>query len=167
MVCYRTIMNVFNLTYQGLLTRSYLYISAVFFIWFLAEWIYEGATDVGMLMVIIPPVIFAGISRLWGGRLTILSVLFFALCMLMVSTMPTLLERVKGLFNPVEGGEFLLSTAMIWGSLIVLLTGIQSFRYRKAATPVPAPRAYTITVAAFHFIPLIIFSITQLVIFVV
>ena len=79
-------MNVFNLTYQGLLTRSYLYISAVFFIWFLAEWIYEGATDVGMLMVIIPPVIFAGISRLWGGRLTILSVLFFALCMLMVST---------------------------------------------------------------------------------
>ena len=160
-------MNRLNLTYQGLLTRSYLYISAVFFIWFVGEWIYEGSTDVGMLVVIIPPIIFAGISRLWGGRLTILSVLFFILCMLMVCTMPNLLERLKGLFNPVDWGGFLMSTAMIWGSLIVLLTGIQAFRYRKAETPVVAPRAYTITVAAFHFIPLIIFSITQLVIFVV
>ena len=160
-------MNLLNATYQTLLTRSYLYISAVFFIWFLGEWIYEGSTDVGMLVVIIPPIIFAGISRLWGGRLTILSVLFFVLCMLMVSTMPTLLERVKGLFNAVEGGEFLLSTAMIWGSLIVLLTGIQAFRYRKAETPVAAPRAYTITVAAFQFIPLIILSLTHVVIFVV
>ena len=160
-------MNRLNLTYQGLLTRSYLYISAVFFIWFLAEWVYEGSTDVGMLMVIIPPVIFAGISRLWGGRLTILSVLFFVLCMLMVCTMPNLLERVQGLFNPVEGGGFLMSTAMIWGSLIVLLTGIQAFRYRKTETPVIAPRAYTITVVAFQFIPLIVLSLTHVVIFVV
>ena len=159
-------MNLLNLTYQGLLTRCYLYISTVFFIWFLGEWIYEGATDVGMLMVIIPPVIFAGISRLWGGRLTILAVLFFVLCMLMVCTMPNLLERVKGLFNPVDWGGFLMSTAMIWGSLTVLLTGIQAFRYRKAETPVAAPRAYTITVAAFHFIPLIILSLTHLVILV-
>ena len=156
-----------NLTYQGLLTRSYLYISAVFFIWFLGEWIYEGSTDVGMLVVIIPPLIFAGISRLWGGRLTILSVLFFILCMLMVCTMPNLLERVKGLFNPVEFGGFLISSAMIWGSLIVLFTGIQAFRYRKAETPVIAPRAYTITVAAFQFIPLIILFLTHLVILVV
>ena len=156
-----------NLTYQGLLTRSYLYISAVFFIWFLGEWIYEGSTDVGMLVVIIPPLIFAGISRLWGGRLTILSVLFFVLCMLMVSTMPNLLERVQGLFKPVEYGGFLMSSAMIWGSLIVLFTGIQAFRYRKAETPVIAPRAYTITVAAFQFIPLIILSLTHIVIFVV
>ena len=157
-----------NLTYQGLLTRSYLYISAVFFIWFLGEWIYEGSTeDVGMLVVIIPPLIFAGISRLWGGRLTILSVLFFVLCMLMVSGMPNFLERVKGLFNPVEVGEFLISSLMIWGSLIVLFTGIQAFRYRKAETPVIAPRAYTITVAAFQFIPLIILSLTHVVIFVV
>ena len=156
-----------NLTYQGLLTRSYLYISAVFFIWFLGEWIYEGSTDVGMLVVIIPPLIFAGISRLWGGRLTILSVLFFILCMLMVCTMPNLLERVKGLFNPVEFGGFLISSAMIWGSLIVLFTGIQAFRYRKAETPVIAPRAYTITVAAFQFIPLIILFVTHLVILVV
>ena len=156
-----------NLTYQGLLTRSYLYISAVFFIWFLGEWIYEGSTDVGMLMVIIPPVIFAGISRLWGGRLTILSVLFFILCMLMVCTMPNLLERVKGLFNPVAFGGFLISSAMIWGSLIVLFTGIQAFRYRKAETPVIAPRTYTITVAAFQFIPLIIVFVTHLVILVV
>ena len=156
-----------NLTYQGLLTRSYLYISAVFFIWFLGEWIYEGSTDVGMLVVIIPPLIFAGISRLWGGRLTILSVLFFILCMLMVCTMPNLLERVKGLFNPVAFGGFLISSAMIWGSLIVLFTGIQAFRYRKAETPVIAPRAYTITVAAFQFIPLIILFVTHLVILVV
>ena len=156
-----------NLTYQGLLTRSYLYISAVFFIWFLGEWIYEGSTDVGMLVVIIPPLIFAGISRLWGGRLTILSVLFFILCMLMVCTMPNLLERVKGLFNPVAFGGFLISSAMIWGSLIVLFTGIQAFRYRKAETPVIAPRAYTITVAAFQFIPLIILFLTHLVILVV
>ena len=157
-----------NLTYQGLLTRSYLYISAVFFIWFLGEWIYEGSTDdVGMLVVIIPPLIFAVISRLWGGRLTILSVLFFILCMLMVCTMPNLLERVKGLFNPVEFGGFLISSAMIWGSLIVLFTGIQAFRYRKAETPVIAPRAYTITVAAFQFIPLIILFVTHLVILVV
>ena len=156
-----------NLTYQGLLTRSYLYISAVFFIWFLGEWIYEGSTDVGMLVAIIPPLIFAGISRLWGGRLTILSVLFFILCMLMVCTMPNLLERVKGLFNPVAFGGFLISSAMIWGSLIVLFTGIQAFRYRKAETPVIAPRAYTITVAAFQFIPLIILSLTHVVIFVV
>ena len=156
-----------NLTYQGLLTRSYLYISAVFFIWFLGEWIYEGSTDVGMLVVIIPPLIFAGISRLWGGRLTILSVLFFVLCMLMVCTMPNLLERVKGLFNPIESGGFLMSSAMIWGSLIVLFTGIQAFRYRKAETPVIAPRAYTIAVAAFQFIPLIILALTHVVIFVV
>ena len=156
-----------NLTYQGLLTRSYLYISAVFFIWFLGEWIYEGSTDVGMLVVIIPPLIFAGISRLWGGRLTILSVLFFILCMLMVCTMPNLLERVKGLFNPVAFGGFLISSVMIWGSLIVLFTGIQAFRYRKAETPVIAPRAYTITVAAFQFIPLIILFVTHLVILVV
>ena len=156
-----------NLTYQGLLTRSYLYISAVFFIWFLGEWIYEGSTDVGMLVVIIPPLIFAGISRLWGGRLTILSVLFFILCMLMVCTMPNLLERVKGLFNPVAFGGFLISSAMIWGSLIVLFTGIQAFRYRKAETPVIAPRAYTIIVAAFQFIPLIILFVTHLVILVV
>ena len=156
-----------SLSYQALLTRSYVYISAVFFTWFLIEWIYEGSVDFGMLVVIIPPLIFAGISRLWGGRLTILSVLFFVLCMLMVCTMPNLLERVKGLFNPVDWGGFLMSSAMIWGSLIVLLTGIQAFRYRKTETPVIAPRAYTITVAAFHFIPLIIFSITQLVIFVV
>ena len=160
-------MKLLNATYQDLLTRSYLYISAVFFIWFVGEWIYEGSTDVGMLVVIIPPIIFAGISRLWGGRLTILSVLFFVLCMLMVCTMPNLLERLKGLFNPVDWGGFLMSTAMIWGSLIVLLTGIQAFRYRKAETPVVAPRAYTITVAAFQFIPLIIFSLTQLVILVV
>ena len=156
-----------NLTYQGLLTRSYLYISAVFFIWFLGKWIYEGSTDVGMLVVIIPPLIFAGISRLWGGRLTIFSVLFFVLCMLMVCTMPNLLERVKGLFNPVEFGGFLMSSAMIWGSLIVLFTGIQAFRYRKAETPVIAPRAYTITVAAFQFIPLIILFATHLVILLV
>ena len=156
-----------NLTYQGLLTRSYLYISAVFFIWFLGEWIYEGSTDVGMLVVIIPPLIFAGISRLWGGRLTILSVLFFVLCMLMVCTMPNLLERVKGLFNPVEFGGFLMSSAMIWGSLIVLFTGIQAFRYRKAETPIIAPRSYTITVVAFQFIPLIILFVTHLVILVV
>ena len=156
-----------NLTHQGLLTRSYLYISAVFLFWFLGEWIYEGSTDVGMLVVIIPPLIFAGISRLWGGRLTILSVLFFILCMLMVCTMPNLLERVKGLFNPVEFGGFLMSSAMIWGSLIVLFTGIQAFRYRKAETPVIAPRAYTITVAAFQFIPLIILFVTHLVILVV
>ena len=156
-----------NLTYQGLLTRSYLYISAVFFIWFLGEWIYEGSTDVGMLIVIVPPLIFAGISKLWGGRLTILSVLFFILCMLMVCTMPNLLERVKGLFNPVEFGGFLISSAMIWGSLIVLFTGIQAFRYRKAETPVIAPRTYTITVAAFQFIPLIILFATHLVILLV
>ena len=156
-----------NLTYPGLLTRSYLYISTVFFIWFLIEWIYEGSVDFGMLVVIIPPLIFAGISRLWGGRLTILSVLFFILCMLMVCTMPNLLERVKGLFNPVEFGGFLISSAMIWGSLIVLFTGIQAFRYRKAETPVAAPRAYTITVAAFQFIPLIILFVTHLVILVV
>ena len=56
---------------------------------------------------------------------------------------------------------------MIWGSLIVLFTGIQAFRYRKAETPVIAPRAYTITVAAFQFIPLIILSLTHVVIFVV
>ena len=160
-------MKLLNATYQDLLTRSYLYISAVFFIWFVGEWIYEGSTDVGMLVVIIPPIIFAGISRLWGGRLTILSVLFFVLCMLMVCTMPNLLERVKGLFNPVDWGGFLMSSAMIWGSLIVLLTGIQAFRYRKAETPVIAPRAYTITVAAFQFIPLIILSLTHIVIFVV
>ena len=156
-----------NLTYQGLLTRSYLYISTVFFIWFLIEWIYEGSVDFGMLVVIIPPLIFAGISRLWGGRLTILSVLFFILCMLMVCTMPNLLERVKGLFNPVAFGGFLISSAMIWGSLIVLFTGIQAFRYRKAETPVIAPRTYTITVAAFQFIPLIILFLTHLVILVV
>ena len=160
-------MNLLTVTYKGLLTRAYLYISAVFFMWFLGEWIYEGSTDVGMLMVIIPPVIFAGISRLWGGRLSILSVLFFVLCMLMVSGMPNFLERVKGLFNPVEVGEFLISSLMIWGSLIVLFTGIQAFRYRKAETPVIAPRAYTITVAAFQFIPLIILSLTHVVIFVV
>ncbi len=160
-------MKLLNATYQDLLTRSYLYISAVFFIWFVGEWIYQGSTDVGMLVVIIPPIIFAGISRLWGGRLTILSVLFFVLCMLMVCTMPNLLERVKGLFNPVEGGGFLMSTAMIWGSLIVLLTGIQAFRYRKTETPVIAPRAYTITVVAFQFIPLIVLSLTHVVIFVV
>ena len=161
-------MNLLNATYQTLLTRSYLYISAVFFIWFLGEWIYEGSTDdVGMLVVIIPPLIFAVISRLWGGRLTILSVPFFVLCMLMVCTMPNLLERVQGLFKPVEYGGFLMSTAMIWGSLIVLFTGIQAFRYRKAETPIIAPRAYTITVAAFQFIPLIILSITHIVIFVV
>ena len=160
-------MNLLNATYQTLLTRSYLYISAVFFIWFLGEWIYEGSTDPGMLVVIIPPLIFAGISRLWGGRLTILSVLFFVLCMLMVCTMPNLLERVKGLFNPVDWGGFLMSSAMIWGSLIVLLTGIQAFRYRKTETPVIAPRSYTITVVAFQFIPLIILSLTHVVIFVV
>ena len=160
-------MNLLTVTYKGLLTRAYLYISAVFFMWFLGEWIYEGSTDIGMLMVIIPPVIFAGISRLWGGRLSILSVLFFVLCMLMVCTMPNLLERVKGLFTPVDWGGFLMSSAMIWGSLIVLLTGIQAFRYRKAETPVIAPRSYTITVVAFQFIPLIIFSLTQLVILVV
>ena len=160
-------MNLLTVTFKGLLTRAYLYISAVFFMWFLGEWIYEGSTDVGMLMVIIPPVIFAGISRLWGGRLSILSVLFFVLCMLMVCTMPNLLERVQGLFKPVEYGGFLMSSAMIWGSLIVLFTGIQAFRYRKAETPVIAPRAYTITVAAFQFIPLIILSLTHIVIFVV
>ena len=125
-------MNLLTVTYKGLLTRAYLYISAVFFMWFLGEWIYEGSTDVGMLMVIIPPVIFAGISRLWGGRLSILSVLFFVLCMLMVCTMPNLLERVKGLFNPVDWGGFLMSSAMIGGSLIVLFTGVSAFRYRKA-----------------------------------
>tara|TARA_Y100000590_G_scaffold125765_1_gene143801 strand:- start:9920 stop:10393 length:474 start_codon:yes stop_codon:yes gene_type:complete len=154
-----------NLSYQALLTRSYVYISAVFFTWFLIEWIYEGSVDFGMLVVIIPPLIFAGISRLWGGRLTILSVLFFVLCMLMVSGMPNFLERVKGLFNPVEVGEFLISSLMIWGSLIVLFTGIQAFRYRKAETPVIAPRAYTTTVAAFQFIPLIILSLTHVVLF--
>ena len=96
-----------------------------------------------------------------------LSVLFFVLCMLMVCTMPNLLERVKGLFNPVDWGGFLMSSAMIWGSLIVLFTGIQAFRYRKAETPVIAPRAYTIAVAAFQFIPLIILALTHVVIFVV
>ena len=87
--------------------------------------------------------------------------------MLMVSTMPNLLERVQGLFKPVEYGGLLMSSAMIWGSLIVLFTGIQAFRYRKAETPVIAPRAYTITVAAFQFIPLIILALTHVVIFVV
>ncbi len=160
-------MNLLTVTYKGLLTRAYLYISAVFFMWFLGEWIYEGSTDVGMLMVIIPPVIFAGISRLWGERLSILSVLFFVLCMLMVCTMPNLLERVKGLFTPVDWGGFLMSSAMIWGSFIVLITGIQTFRYRKAETPVIAPRTYTMTVVAFQFIPLMILALTHIVIFIV
>ena len=87
--------------------------------------------------------------------------------MLMVCTMPNLLERVKGLFTPVDWGGFLMSSAMIWGSFIVLITGIQTFRYRKAETPVIAPRTYTITVVAFQFIPLMILALTHIVIFIV
>tara|TARA_A100001037_G_C15055789_1_gene592270 strand:- start:283 stop:1062 length:780 start_codon:yes stop_codon:yes gene_type:complete len=152
-----------NVSYNGLLTRSFLYISFIFLIFGTIQTIYSGEAGVFMFMapMIIVPIVFAGVTRLWSGKLTILSVLFFIIGMVFIFGMmgPS---SIKMLLDPSEFGGFMMASTVIYGSFIALITGIQAFRYRNTATPVIAPKIYTTTVAVFQFVPIAILAVSAL-----